>query len=421
MASFEISKFRHGAGELFPVASVAAALAIAFIAATLPTPLYAIYRRTFGFSEFTLTLIYAVYVLGNLAALFLVGRLSDQIGRRIAVLSAIGFGLASTVVYIVAAGTASLFAARVLSGFATGIASGGATAWIAELQFKQNEAAAAIIASAANLVGLAVGALAAGLLAQFAPWPLRLAWLLYLIMLGGIGLATLYPPETVEKPLTRLGDLSLRPRLGVPENIRLQFVSPAVTAFVIFALIGFYAALIPTLLSEVLNESSPVFSGLVVFELFAVAAVTVVLTGEVHSRGGMLGGLALLFPSLLLLAGAELARSAPVLIGAAAVAGITAGLGYRGSLEVVNQIAPPGRRGEMVSSYLIAVYAGNSLPVIGVGVVSAVAGLLVSHALFAVLIGALAAVALITGVRYAPTRNGFQCPRRGDSARPFAR
>jgi len=348
------------------VASVAAALAIAFIAATLPTPLYAIYRRTFGFSEFTLTLIYAVYVLGNLAALFLVGRLSDQIGRRIAVLSAIGFGLASTVVYIVAA-TASLFAARVLSGFATGIASGAATAWITELQFKQNEAAAAIIASAANLVGLAVGALAAGLLAQFAPWPLRLAWLLYLIMLGGIGLATLYPPETVEKPLTRLGDLSLRPRLGVPENIRLQFVSPAVTAFVIFALIGFYAALIPTLLSEVL------------------------------------------------------ARSAPVLIGAAAVAGITAGLGYRGSLEVVNQIAPPGRRGEMVSSYLIAVYAGNSLPVIGVGVVSAVAGLLVSHALFAVLIGALAAVALITGVRYAPTRNGFQCPRRGDSARPFAR
>lgn len=335
--------------------------------------------------------------------MFLVGRLSDQIGRRIAVLSAIAFGLASTVVFIAATGTASLFAARVLSGFATGIASGGATAWIAELQPKKNEAAGAIIASAANFVGLAFGALAAGLLAQFAPWPLRLAWILYLIMLGGIGIAILYPPETVKKPLTRLEELSLRPRLGVPENIRLQFLSPAVTAFAIFALIGFYAALIPTLLSEVLNETSPVISGLVVFKLFAFAAATVVLTGKVNSQSGMLGGLALLFPGLLLMVGAELARSMPVLILAAAIGGISAELGYRGSLEVTNQIAPAERRGEVVSSYLIAVYAGNSLPVIGVGVVSAVAGLLVAHAVFAVLIGVLAAVALATGVRYAPS------------------
>ena len=49
---------------------------------TLLTPLYLIYRRMFGFSEVTLTLIYAVYVVGNLAALFFFGRLSDQIGRR---------------------------------------------------------------------------------------------------------------------------------------------------------------------------------------------------------------------------------------------------------------------------------------------------------------------------------------------------
>src|SRR6476620_3435852 len=53
-----------------------------FIATTLPTPLYVIYEHTFGFSRVTLTLIYAVYVVGNLVALLLFGRTSDVIGRR---------------------------------------------------------------------------------------------------------------------------------------------------------------------------------------------------------------------------------------------------------------------------------------------------------------------------------------------------
>lgn len=88
----------------------------------------------------------------------------------------------------------------------------------------------------------------------------------------------------------------------------------------------------------------------------------------------MLGGLALLLPALALLVATELFRSTPLLVFAAAIAGVAGALGYRGCLEVVNRIAPADRRGETVSSYLIAVYAGNSLPVIGVGILSAAAG-----------------------------------------------
>jgi hypothetical protein len=54
---------------VLPTAIVAAELAAIFIGATLPTPLYPIYREEFGFGEVTLTLIYAVYVLGNVGAL----------------------------------------------------------------------------------------------------------------------------------------------------------------------------------------------------------------------------------------------------------------------------------------------------------------------------------------------------------------
>ena len=77
------------------LAVVAGELAVLFVGATLPTPLYPLYSRAFGFGGVTLTLIYAVYVLGNLIALLFFGRLSDRIGRRVATVPAIGFGLSA--------------------------------------------------------------------------------------------------------------------------------------------------------------------------------------------------------------------------------------------------------------------------------------------------------------------------------------
>ncbi|HYQ08819.1 MAG TPA: MFS transporter [Xanthobacteraceae bacterium] len=102
------------------LSAVAIQLGVMFVGAILPTPLYPLYRQAFGFSGVTLTLIYATYVLGNLAALLLFGRLADQIGRRAASLPAVAVGIASTIVFAAAQGTGWLFAARALSGFSTG-------------------------------------------------------------------------------------------------------------------------------------------------------------------------------------------------------------------------------------------------------------------------------------------------------------
>jgi MFS family permease len=380
---------------------VAVALAVMFVGAIMPTPLYPLYQHAFAFSGVTLTLIYAVYVLGNLVALLFFGRLADQVGRRNAMLPAIGFGIASTIVFAAAAGTAWLFAARALSGFSTGLAAGAATAWIAELYTGRGNGAAARIAASANFFGCAAGPLFGGLLAQFAPWPLRLPYLVYLVLLSAVAVAILFVPETVTNP-KRFGEASLRPRLGVPRPIRLQFVSPAVSGFATFSLIGFYAALIPNLLGESLHQSAPTVAGAIVCEVFGVAAVTILSTAWLGSQAAMFSALALLVPAAWLLVGAELARSLPLLLFAAALCGVAGGLGYRGSLEVINRIAPADQRSEVVSSYLIALFAGNSVPVIGIGVLSAMAGALTAHVTFAAVITVLAAIAAWAGVAYAP-------------------
>ena len=372
-------------------------LAVLFVGATLPTPLYPLYSETFGFGQFTLTLIYAVYVLGNLIALLFFGRLSDQVGRRIGTAPAIGLGIFSTVLFLIADNVAWLFAGRIFSGFATGLGAGTATAWIAESQPRGDRAVAAALASAANLAGLAVAPLLAGALARVAPAPLRLPYVVYLVLLVAAGAAVLRTPETVDKPVRRWVDLELHPRFGVPQKIRMAFLAPAVTAFATFALIGFYAALIPSLLRDSLGQSSPLVAGLVVFGLFGVATAVTVLTAHLAERTAMLSGLALLPPSLALLVAAQSLGSMLLLLGASAMAGVASALGYRGSLEVVNRIAPDGRRSEVVSSYLIAVYLGNSLPVIGIGVLSEWTSALAADWVFAGIITVLAAGALISG------------------------
>ena len=57
-------------------------------------------------------------VIGNLAVLFLFGRLSDQLGRRPVALAGLGVSAASAVCFLVADGITWLAVGRVLSGFA---------------------------------------------------------------------------------------------------------------------------------------------------------------------------------------------------------------------------------------------------------------------------------------------------------------
>ena len=383
--------------------AVAAQLGIMFIGAILPTPLYPLYREAFGFSGVTLTLIYATYVLGNLTALLFFGRLADQIGRRPASLPAVAVGIASAVIFTAAQGTGWLFVARGVSGFSTGLASGAATAWIAELYAGSDKSRAARVASAANFLGCAAGPLIGGLFAQFAPAPLRLPYLAFLVLLCGAAGATMLPRETVVQPKL-LPDIELHPRIGVPPGIRLQFISPAVTGFATFSLIGFYSALIPSLLGETLHQTAPLVAGAIVCELFLIAAFAILASGAFASQAATLAALLLLPPSLWILVGAEIAHSLAVLVFAAALGGLAGGLGYRGSLEVINRIAPGDRRSEVVSSYMIAIFAGNSVPVIGIGFLSAATTALTAHVTFAAVLTALAALALLTGLKFPPER-----------------
>jgi MFS family permease len=284
-----------------------------------------------------------------------------------------------------------LFLARLMSGLGIPLASGAGTAWVAELC--EGRCAAASLSAGATLAGLGLGPLIAGILAEYAPAPLILPF--------GTGAAAIawHLPETVKRPVRAWSKLSLRPRVGVPRAIVPSFLAPAITAFSTFSLLGFYSALAPSLLQQALHVESHAIGSAVVFELYAVATLMLALTQWVDARAAMLWGLVLLIPALALLVLANEAPSLPILLSGAGLGGAAAALGYRGSLQLVNTIAPENRRAEIVSTYLMFCYAGVSLPVIGIGFLAAAETPVIADESFAVVIAALALAAIFVDFR----------------------
>jgi hypothetical protein len=83
--------------------------AAVMLGTTLPTPLYVLYQAQWHFSAEIITLVFATYAVGVLAALLLAGRSSDQVGRRPVLAAALGFSTLSTLVFILAPSLGWLF------------------------------------------------------------------------------------------------------------------------------------------------------------------------------------------------------------------------------------------------------------------------------------------------------------------------
>ena len=89
---------------------------VVMLGSTLPTPLYPIYQRQFGFSELLITVNFATYAVSVIGGLFLFGRLSDDVGRRPVLLPGLALSALSAGAFLLAGGIVPILVGRVLSG-----------------------------------------------------------------------------------------------------------------------------------------------------------------------------------------------------------------------------------------------------------------------------------------------------------------
>ena len=316
---------------------IAYAFAVTMLGTTLPTPLYVIYQGQWHFSTSLITLIFASYAVAVLTALLLAGRSSDQVGRRPVLAAAICLSIVSAVTFILAPNVGWLFVGRVLSGLSAGLMTGTATAALTETARSGAGRRASLVSSAANLGGLALGPLLAGLLAQYAPDPTVLPFVVQLGLVAAAGLGLLVVPETV----SARSALSLRFRgLGIPQAGRAAFVAAGFAGFAAFSLLGLFSALVPTFLVGVLHDTSHAVAGAVVFLAFAVAACVQLGGSRLPTRPVILAGLTVFLAALALIVAGLSAASMPLFLAATVVSGVAVGAVFMGSLATANRLAP---------------------------------------------------------------------------------
>jgi MFS family permease len=380
-----------------------------FALTTLPTPLYGDYAKAFGFSTLTLTLIYATYVAGTLSTLFVFGRLSDQLGRKKVAIIAIGMAAISALLFLSATSALSLFAARLATGMATGLSSGTAVAWLRELHGRGERETGLLRTVFINLIGLGVGPLLCGWLAESRP-PFVLPYIVYGALLLPLLASVLMARETVREPKP-LNRIELGMRLGVPRDKRAEFAGPGVITFVIYSLVGFYSALTPSLMTKTLHIGDRIQTGAMVFLLFLASGLTVYATRRMTSRAAMLWGAGLMLPALVLLVMAEQFASVPALAAGSAMGGISLGVAYRGTLEETAALAPGDKRAELISMLFVCGNLGLALPVIGVGVLTSLTSAKLADLAFACVIALLSLAGLGFGLRArAPSRASPRAP-----------
>jgi MFS family permease len=389
------------------VAATAAAFTICMAGTTLPTPLYDIYSHRYGFQTVTITILFAVYAIGVVATLTVFGRLSDAVGRRPVLLSAVGISAAGSLILAFAPGLSLLLVGRVVSGLAAGLMSGTGTAAVIDLFPSERRGPGATVAVAANTGGLALGTLLAGILAEVAPKPLItpylvqaalavLAGLWLLLATGRLGTAAAAAPGGTGPGSTagtapggrrfRLG------RLRIPAEIRAPFIRAVLAAGAGFAVLGVLTSVSSVFLATILHIDNHALAGGVVALAFASMAVGQLAARRAEPQAAMLagcGGLCLAAAVLLL---SLTLHSLAALVIAAIVLGVAEGSCLNAGIASTVERVPPDLRGEVSSSYFAGLYVFLALPAIGVGVLSAHTGLVEAGVIFCAVVIALAAV-----------------------------
>ncbi|MCV7344312.1 MFS transporter [Mycolicibacterium rhodesiae] len=373
----------------FAFALLAYAFAAIMVGTTLPTPLYALYSEQMHFAVLTTTVIYATYAGGVLFALLVFGGWSDAIGRRPVLLAGVGAALASAVMFLFADSVPELLVGRVLSGLSAGVFTGTATAAVIEAAPASWRTRAAAVATIANIGGLGTGPILAGILAQYAPSPLKLTYLVHIGLMVLAAVAILSVPETS----SRTGKLGLQ-RLSVPPEVRSVFITAALAAFAGFAVTGLFTSVAPSLLTNVIGIGNHALAGLMAGSIFGASAIAQIAGTRIEPQRAVALGCAILAVGMGILVVALHYSSLPGLIAAAVVAGAGQGISFSRGLAAVAERTPAERRAEVSSTYFVVAYIAISIPVIGEGFAAQAWGLRTGGTVFAVAVGVLALACL---------------------------
>jgi MFS family permease len=166
-AAVMASSYPHGSGFW----AAAFAFLIVMAVATLPSPLYGLYRTRDHLSALTITVVFAIFAAGTIAVLLRDSAITARIGRRGTMLASVATMMVAVAVLAAWKDLAGLLTGRLITGVSAGLAAGTAITYLVELRLRANPNASPVVArtigTSVTVGALGVGPLIAGCLAQW--------------------------------------------------------------------------------------------------------------------------------------------------------------------------------------------------------------------------------------------------------------
>jgi Major Facilitator Superfamily len=345
-----------------PALYLLASLTVSLLAASAaPTPLYAIYQARWHFTPITTTLVFGVYAVAVLASLLTLGKLSDHVGRRPVLLSALAVQAVSLLVFATAGGVPELLIARVIQGLATGAALGAIGAGLLDVDRVRGTFANSV----APGIGSGSGVLLSALVVRYLPDPTHLIYLAIagVIVLQAAGVALMR--ETVTPKPGAIA--SLRPEIRLPRALRGPVLTAVPVLFAVWSLAGLYFALGPSLVHGLTGSGDVVLGSLSLFILTLTAVLAIIVLRGAAGRTVMLTGILALIAGVSVTMLALGIASTPLFFAGSAISGVGFGAGFQGSIRIVVPQAAAHERAGVLSLLYIASYLGLGVPAVAAG------------------------------------------------------
>ena len=351
----------------FWAAAFAFLIVMAF--ATLPSPLYGLYRVRDNLSVITVTVIYAIFAAGTIATLLSVRFIAARLGRRGIMLGAVATMIAGAVVLAAWKALPGLLIGRLITGVAVGLAAGTAITYLIELRVREDPNASVIrarnIGTAVNVGALGIGPLIAGCLAEWARLPLTLPYLIWMA-LGAIALVGLAAAPETASPVRQV-PAGNQARSSWSVGL---LVPAALATLTAFSANGLFAGLSGLFLATTFGRPSHALAGATLFLVFTAGVASQLATDRLPAaRVFVVGSVSMLAGLALLVTSVRLATpSLALFLLSGVLIGGGAGAVFKGTTGLVLGATAPENRLAMTSNLLIALFVGLSIPVIGAGV-----------------------------------------------------
>jgi predicted MFS family arabinose efflux permease len=313
--------------------------------------------------------IFAAYAVGVIGSLFLAGHTSDWLGRRRLLLAALAAESLAAVLFLVWPALPGLILARVVTGVGVGLITATATAQMGELHALTRPGTGRTRADrasvAANMGGLSLGPLIAGLFAQYVAHPLVVPYAVFVVLLLVSMVAVTVVPETVD--LSRERPRYRPQRVSVPTLGRPLYFTVVIASFAAFSILGLFTSVAPGFIAGTLHHSSPLLAGVVTFLVFGAGATAQIAASGLAAARQVQTGLALMALGILIVTAAVWWPTLAVFIVGGMIAGSGVGVLFKGALGTVVGLALPQSRGEALAGLFLGAYAGLVVPVLGIG------------------------------------------------------